>query len=130
MLLSLFIACLGSLPGPLGGDDSAGGLFGDGSGSPSWGPCGRWSGIEVGAWWSWTYDESGATTYWGEWTSEVTGITDFEGQEVFVVETVGEALHEQSPGGGRLTNREKHEIHEAVEAIDHKVESIKRMIAA
>lgn len=45
-------------------------------------------------------------------------------------QTVGEALHEESPGGGRLTNREKHEIHEAMETIDHKVESIKRLIAA
>jgi hypothetical protein len=45
-------------------------------------------------------------------------------------QTVGEALHEDSPGGSRLTNREKHEIHEAITAIDHKVESIKRLIAA
>jgi len=45
-------------------------------------------------------------------------------------QTVGEALHEDSPGGTRLTNREKHEIHEAIAAIDHKVESIKRLIAA
>ena len=30
----------------------------------------------------------------------------------------------------RLTNREKHEIHEAMETIDHKVESIKQLIAA
>lgn len=45
-------------------------------------------------------------------------------------QTVGEALHEDSPGGARLTNREKHDIHEAMETIDHKVESIKRMIAA
>ncbi len=44
--------------------------------------------------------------------------------------TVGEALHEDSPGGTRLTNLEKHEIHEAIAAIDHKVESIKRLIAA
>ena len=45
-------------------------------------------------------------------------------------QTVGEALHEQSPGGTRLSNREKHEIHGAMEAIDHKVEEIKRLIAA
>ena len=45
-------------------------------------------------------------------------------------QTVGEALHEESPGGARLTNREKHEVHEAMVTIDHKVESIKRLIAA
>ena len=45
-------------------------------------------------------------------------------------QTVGDALHDESPGGGRLTNREKHEIHDAMEAIDHKVESIKQLIAA
>jgi hypothetical protein len=45
-------------------------------------------------------------------------------------QTVGEALHEEGPGGTRLTNREKHEIHEAIETIDHKVESIERLIAA
>lgn len=45
-------------------------------------------------------------------------------------QTVGEALYEESPGGTRLSNREKHEIHEAMEAIDHKVEEIKRLIAA
>ena len=45
-------------------------------------------------------------------------------------QTVGEALHEEGSGGARLTNREKHEIHEAMEAIDHKVESIKQLIAA
>ncbi len=45
-------------------------------------------------------------------------------------QTVGEAVHEESSGGARLTNREKHEIHEAMETIDHKVESIKRLIAA
>ncbi len=44
--------------------------------------------------------------------------------------TVGEAVHADSPGGVRLTNREKHEIHDAIAAIDHKVESIKRLIAA
>ena len=44
--------------------------------------------------------------------------------------TVGEAVHDDSPGGVRLTNRERHEIHDAIAAIDHKVESIKRLIAA
>ncbi len=44
-------------------------------------------------------------------------------------QTVGEAMHEESPGGARRTNREKHEIHEAMETIDHKVESIKQLIA-
>jgi hypothetical protein len=45
-------------------------------------------------------------------------------------QTVGEALHDDSPGGPKLTNREKHDIHEAMETIDRKVEAIKRMIAA
>ena len=45
-------------------------------------------------------------------------------------QTVGEALHDDSPGGPGLTNRERHDIHEAMETIDHKVEAIKRMIAA
>ena len=45
-------------------------------------------------------------------------------------QTVGEAAREDSPGGARLTNREKHEIHEAMETIDHKIESIKQLIAA
>lgn len=44
--------------------------------------------------------------------------------------TVGEALHEESPGGVRMTNREKHEIYDAIAAIDHKVELIKQLIAA
>lgn len=44
--------------------------------------------------------------------------------------TVGEAVHDESPGGVRLTNRERHEIHDAIAAIDHKVESIERLIAA
>jgi Phage regulatory protein CII (CP76) len=45
-------------------------------------------------------------------------------------QTVGLAVHEDGPGGTRLTNREKHEIHEAIAAIDHKAEAIKRLIAA
>ena len=40
-----------------------------------------------------------------------------------------EALHADSPGGIRLTNREKHEIHEALDAVDHQAEAIKSMIA-
>ena len=43
--------------------------------------------------------------------------------------TVSEALHADSPGGIRLTNREKHEIHEALDAVDHQAEVIKSMIA-
>ncbi len=44
-------------------------------------------------------------------------------------QTVSEALHADSPGGIRLTNREKHEIHEALDAVDHQAEVIKSMIA-
>ena len=44
-------------------------------------------------------------------------------------QTVGEALHADSPGGLRLTNREKHDIHEALDALDHQAEAIKSMIA-
>jgi hypothetical protein len=44
-------------------------------------------------------------------------------------QTVSEALHADSPGGIRLTNREKHEIHEALDAVDHQTEMIKTMIA-
>lgn len=45
-------------------------------------------------------------------------------------QTVDQAMHEEGPGGARLTNREKHEIHEALEAISHKTEAIKRLVAA
>ena len=44
-------------------------------------------------------------------------------------QTVSEALHADSPGGIRFTNREKHEIHEALDAVDHQAEVIKAMIA-
>ena len=44
-------------------------------------------------------------------------------------QTVSEALHADSPGGIRLTNREKHEIHEALDAVNHQAEVIKTMIA-
>ena len=44
-------------------------------------------------------------------------------------QTVGEALHARSPGGVRLTNREKHEIHDALAAIDRQTEAIKRLLA-
>ena len=44
-------------------------------------------------------------------------------------QTVSKALHAESPGGIRLTNREKHEVHEALEAVDHQAEVIKNMIA-
>ena len=45
-------------------------------------------------------------------------------------QTVSEALHTDSPGGIRLTNREKHEVHEALESVDNQAEVIKSMIAA
>ena len=45
-------------------------------------------------------------------------------------QTVSEAMHEKGPGGARLTNREKHSIHEALEAIDHQTEAIKRSISS
>ena len=46
-----------------------------------------------------------------------------------VAQTVTEGLHAEGPGGTRLTNREKHAIYDALEAIDHESETIKRMIA-
>jgi hypothetical protein len=44
-------------------------------------------------------------------------------------QTVSEGMQEEGPGGTRLTNREKHAIHEALEAIDYQTEAIKRSIA-
>ncbi len=44
-------------------------------------------------------------------------------------QTVSEGLHEEGPEGPRLSNREKHAIHEALEAIDQQSEAIKRSIA-
>ncbi len=44
-------------------------------------------------------------------------------------ESVSGALHAGSPGGVKLTNREKHEIHEALDAIHNQAETIKRMMA-
>ncbi len=44
-------------------------------------------------------------------------------------QTVSKALHADSPGGMRLTNREKQEIHEALDAVGQQTEVIKRMIA-
>ena len=44
-------------------------------------------------------------------------------------QTVSEGLHDESPGGERLTNQEKHAIHEALESVDHQSEFIKRVIA-
>ena len=46
-----------------------------------------------------------------------------------VAQTVSEGLHADGPGGARLTSREKHAIHDALEAIEHEGETIKRMIA-
>ncbi len=45
-------------------------------------------------------------------------------------QTVDQAMHEEGPGGARLTNLEKHEIHEALEAVGRKTEAIKRLVAA
>ena len=44
-------------------------------------------------------------------------------------ESVSGALHAESPGGIKLTNHEKHEIHEALDAIHNQAEAIKRMMA-
>lgn len=43
-------------------------------------------------------------------------------------QTVNEALHAESPGGRRLTNQERHAVHEALEAIDQESERIKRLL--
>lgn len=45
-------------------------------------------------------------------------------------QTVDQAMHEEGPGGAQLTNLEKHEIHEALEAVSRKTEAIKRLVAA
>ena len=45
-------------------------------------------------------------------------------------QSIGDALHADSPGGIELTNREKHEIYEALDAIHHEAEAIKQMMAA
>lgn len=47
----------------------------------------------------------------------------------YLSQTVSEGLHEEGPEGPRLSNREKHAIHEALEAIDQQSEAIKRSIA-
>jgi hypothetical protein len=44
-------------------------------------------------------------------------------------QTVSEGMHEKGPGGARLTNREKHAIHKALEAIDYQTEALKRSIS-
>jgi hypothetical protein len=44
-------------------------------------------------------------------------------------QTVRDGLHVESPGGVRLTNLERHEIYEALVAMDHQSESIKHMMA-
>lgn len=45
-------------------------------------------------------------------------------------QSIGDALHAESPGGVELTNREKHEIYEALDVIHCEAETIKQMIAA